>query len=74
MTLEQFGSARIASLIQSDKVHKDLYLSEELFALEQRELFGNTWSFLGHASQIADSGDFFTVEVAGQSLIVLRDD
>lgn len=74
MILDQLSSARIAALVQGDKVHKDLYLSEELFAIEQRELFGNTWSFLGHASQIAESGDFFTVDIAGQSLIVLRDD
>ena len=74
MILQQLGPARIASFLQGDRVHKDLYLSEELFAIEQRELFGNTWSFLGHASQIAQSGDFFTVEIAGQSLIVLRDE
>ena len=74
MNLKQVSSAQIAALVQGDKVHKDLYLSEELFAIEQRELFGSTWSFLGHASQIAESGDFFTVDIAGQSLIVLRDD
>ena len=74
MNSEQLDSSRIAALVRSDKVHKDLYLSEELFAIEQRELFGNTWSFLGHASQIAQSGDFFIVDVAGQSLIVLRDE
>ncbi len=55
-------------------MHKDVYLSKELFALEQEELFGNTWSFLGHASQLSHPGDFFTVDIAGQSLIVIRDE
>ena len=28
-------SARIRALVQPDRVHRDLYLSEEIFALEQ---------------------------------------
>ena len=32
-----------AALVQEDRVHRDLYLSEELFALEQRYFFANTW-------------------------------
>lgn len=63
----------ISSLVREDQVHKDLYLSEELFRLEQRTLFANTWSYLGHASQIPEAGDFFTLDLAGQPILVLRD-
>jgi phenylpropionate dioxygenase-like ring-hydroxylating dioxygenase large terminal subunit len=48
----------VAALVQDDRVHRDLYLSEELFALEQERLFANTWVFLGHASQVPEAGDF----------------
>jgi len=62
----------ILALVQDDRVHRDLYLSEELFALEQRHFFANTWNFVGHASQVPDPGDFITVEIAGQPLLMVR--
>lgn len=67
-----FSRADIEALVQPDRVHRDLYLSPELFALEQRHFFGNTWNFAGHASQLPQPGDFITVTVAGQSLLLVR--
>jgi phenylpropionate dioxygenase-like ring-hydroxylating dioxygenase large terminal subunit len=62
----------ILALVQEDRVHRDLYLSEELFALEQKHFFANTWNFVGHASQVPDAGDYVTVEIAGQPLLMVR--
>ena len=33
---------RIRALVQEDRVHRDLYLSQELFELEQEHFFANT--------------------------------
>lgn len=63
----------IRGLVRRDQVHKDLYLSPELFDLELREFFGNTWQYAGHTSQIARPLDYITVDIAGQSLLLLRD-
>ena len=52
MTSYRHHPERIAALVQDDRVHRDLYLSDEIFALEQEHLFANTWVFLGHASQV----------------------
>jgi len=65
--------AHMHNLVREDRVHRDLYTDEKLFALEQRELFSNAWTYLGHASQIHLPGDFFTLDVAGQPFVVLRD-
>ena len=62
----------LASLVQHDRVHRDLYLSEELFALEQEHFFANTWLYLGHTSQVPASGDYLTVDIAGRPLLMLR--
>ena len=43
-------------------MHRDLYLSEELFALEQQHFFANTWNYVGHASQVPN----------GRRLLALR--
>jgi hypothetical protein len=58
--------------VQDDRVHRDLYLSEEMFALEQERLFANTWVFLGHASQVPEAGDFVTQDIAGRPLLMVR--
>ncbi|MBL8378406.1 MAG: Rieske 2Fe-2S domain-containing protein [Burkholderiales bacterium] len=63
----------VSSLVRHDQVHKDVYLSAELFALEQRALFAKTWNYLGHASQVPERGDFFTLDLAGEPILVLRD-
>lgn len=64
--------ADIAALVQDDRVHRDLYLNEELFALEQQHFFANTWSYLGHASQVPAAGDYLAVEIAGRPLLMVR--
>jgi phenylpropionate dioxygenase-like ring-hydroxylating dioxygenase large terminal subunit len=60
--------------VQDDRVHRDLYLSPELFALEQERLFARTWQYLGHASQIAQAGDYYATQVAGRPLLMVRHD
>jgi phenylpropionate dioxygenase-like ring-hydroxylating dioxygenase large terminal subunit len=66
--------AAIAALVEDDRVHRDLYLSEALFALEQRHFFANTWNYVGHASQVPAAGDYRTVELAGRPLVMVRRD
>ena len=49
------------------------FISPEIFAEEQAAIFSAQWVLVGHQSQIDRAGDFFVVEVAGESLIVARD-
>jgi nitrite reductase/ring-hydroxylating ferredoxin subunit len=62
----------INQLIRGDEVHADVYIDPALFALEQERLFARTWQYVGHASQVPNTGDFYSVEIAGQPLIMLR--
>ncbi|MEJ8850427.1 aromatic ring-hydroxylating dioxygenase subunit alpha [Variovorax rhizosphaerae] len=62
----------IRALVQDDRVHRDLYLSDELFALEQEHFFSNTWNYLGHASQVPNAGDFLAQDIAGKPLLMVR--
>ncbi|HEV2095265.1 MAG TPA: Rieske (2Fe-2S) protein, partial [Chthoniobacterales bacterium] len=59
------------------------FVSPEIFGKEQEAIFSTQWVLVGHQSQIAKAGDYFTSEVAGppsqrfgaagESLIVVRD-
>ncbi len=60
------------ALVQPDRVHRDLYISDEVFALEQEHFFANTWNFVGHDSQIPKQGDYITNEIGGRPLIIVR--
>jgi len=71
-TTSQWRRADVAALVEPDRVHRDLYLSEALFALERQHFFANTWSFLGHASQVPAAGDYATTEIAGRPMVMVR--
>ena len=49
------------------------YTSREVFAVDVERIFRRWWSFAGHACTIPHPGDWFTCQIAGDSIIVLRD-
>jgi glycine betaine catabolism A len=49
------------------------FVSPEIFAQEQKEIFSKQWVLVGHQNQIANAGDYFTTEVGDESLIIVRD-
>jgi len=49
------------------------FISPEIFAEELQKIFATRWVLVGHQSQLAEPGDYFLAEVAGESLIVAKD-
>jgi phenylpropionate dioxygenase-like ring-hydroxylating dioxygenase large terminal subunit len=49
-----------------------VYTSEEFYAFEKEAIFAKEWLCLGHVSQVPNEGDFFTIQVADEPLIVVR--
>jgi glycine betaine catabolism A len=49
------------------------FISPDVFMQEQEQIFSAQWVLVGHESQIPKTGDYIIQEVAGESLIVLRD-
>jgi Rieske 2Fe-2S family protein len=52
---------------------RERYTSEAILAEERERIFARGWNCVGRASRLAQSHDFFLCEVAGESVIVLRD-
>jgi choline monooxygenase len=48
------------------------YTSEEFATLERTRVFGDSWICVGRADQVAKPGDFFTADVAGEPILVVR--
>jgi phenylpropionate dioxygenase-like ring-hydroxylating dioxygenase large terminal subunit len=51
----------------------ELYTSEEFLRFEYEALFAHEWLCVGRASSIPNPGDWFTVTIADEPLIVVRD-
>jgi phenylpropionate dioxygenase-like ring-hydroxylating dioxygenase large terminal subunit len=51
----------------------EMYTSPEIYRLEQQTIFGKYWYYVGHVSQLDGAGSYFTVEIAEQPLVILRD-
>jgi Rieske 2Fe-2S family protein len=49
------------------------FVSPEIFEEEQEKIFSRQWVLAGHQSQIGEAGNYFTADIAGESLIVVRD-
>ena len=49
-----------------------LYFEPAAFAEERAKIFSRTWQVVGHASQVANPGDYFTTELAGEPLLLAR--
>jgi choline monooxygenase len=49
-----------------------LYFGEAVFEQERRGIFNRTWQLAGRLEQLPEVGSFFTFEVAGEPLVVVR--
>ena len=49
-----------------------LYYEPAVFAEERTKIFSRTWQVVGHSSQVATAGDYFTTELAGEPLLLVR--
>ncbi|GMV23021.1 MAG: (2Fe-2S) ferredoxin [Acidimicrobiia bacterium] len=50
-----------------------MYVDPVVLALEEDRVFGRTWQLVGHTAAVQTPGAYFTAEVAGQSIVVVRD-
>ena len=48
------------------------YTDPDIYADEVQGLFARTWQFAGHASQLQGPGDYFSFEIAGESLFCIE--
>lgn len=50
-----------------------LYHEPETFAAERDRIFARSWQVVGHHHQVAKPGDYFTTELVGEPLLIVRD-
>ncbi len=60
-------------LVEEDRVHRLVYTDPAIFQLEMTHIFGGTWVYLAHASEIPNANDFITRRMGTRPLIIVRD-
>jgi benzoate/toluate 1,2-dioxygenase alpha subunit len=55
------------------KCHRSIFTDPELFELEMENIFEGNWAFLAHESQIANPGDYYTLTLGRQPIMITRD-
>lgn len=66
------STADIASLVLGERVHSSVYTDPAVFALEQERLFRRTWLYVGHLSQLPETGAYFRTRLAGTPVVAVR--
>lgn len=65
---------KVRQELDQGRLPAEIFNSEVAFALEQDRLFSRAWMFLAHQSEIAEPGDYVLRSIAGNSVIVTRDE
>ena len=61
-----------SDLVRPDRIHRSIYLDEDLFKIEMEKIFNTTWIYVGHESEVANPGDYKTAHIGLQPVILAR--
>ena len=61
-----------APLDEAYTIPASWYVDERISRLESEQVFARNWIAIGRVNQVAAAGQFFTFELAGQPLVVVR--
>lgn len=62
----------IGKLVEPDRVHRRVYSDPGIFEEEMRRIFERTWVYCGHESQVRNPGDYHTVQIGRQPMVMVR--
>lgn len=62
-----------ARIERASTIPARLYTDPVYLALERERVFGRTWQLAGRTADVATHGAYFTTELAGEPLVLLRD-
>ena len=64
--------SRLDQLVGDGRAHRSLYTDPGIFELEQVRVFGGTWVYIGHDSEIPRPDDYITRTLGRRPIILTR--
>ncbi len=65
-------SAEVAHLVRDDLVHRRVYTDPALFDIEMDRVFGGTWCYIGHESEVPQPGSFVRRRLGRRQILLAR--
>ena len=62
----------LKDLVEPDRVHRTVYTDQDIFDREISQIFERVWVYCGHESQVKNRGDYHTVQIGRQPMIMVR--
>lgn len=61
-----------APLAEASTLPAGWYTDQRVFELERQAVFGRSWQLAARVDQLREPGDFVTIEIAGEPIVIVR--
>jgi phenylpropionate dioxygenase-like ring-hydroxylating dioxygenase large terminal subunit len=68
-----YSNEAMAKLVEPNRVHRSVYTDPEIFKLEMERIWGRSWIYVGHESQIKQPGEYLTTTIGSEPVVLVRD-
>jgi choline monooxygenase len=72
MAISRDGGQVESNIARAWTLPASVYTDSGVHAAEKEKIFGRTWQVAGHCGQVANPGDYFTTEIIGEPLLIVR--
>jgi phenylpropionate dioxygenase-like ring-hydroxylating dioxygenase large terminal subunit len=62
----------VSRLVEPDRVRHEVYTDAQIFVLEMERIHEKVWIYCGHETQVPKAGDYYTVQIGRQPMIMVR--
>jgi phenylpropionate dioxygenase-like ring-hydroxylating dioxygenase large terminal subunit len=62
----------LAKFVEPDRVRREVYSDPTIFELEMQRIHERVWIYCGHESQVPKPGDYYTVQIGRQPMLLVR--
>jgi phenylpropionate dioxygenase-like ring-hydroxylating dioxygenase large terminal subunit len=62
----------LSKYVEPDRVRRELYTDPAIFALEMQRIHERVWIYCGHDSQVPKAGDYYTLQIGRQPMVMVR--
>jgi phenylpropionate dioxygenase-like ring-hydroxylating dioxygenase large terminal subunit len=62
----------LSKCVEPDRVRREVYTDPHIFDLEMQRIHERVWIYCGHDSQVPKAGDYYTVQIGRQPMLMVR--
>lgn len=70
--LERLSALADKPMAEATAMPREIYLSEDILALEQEKIFSREWLCAGRVDDVAEVGDYMTYHIGDQPVVITR--